>query len=539
MEMKSNPAVAKSPRGPGAGVGLVVAGVAFGLLGSTAEARDFFGFGGYYPRDYFYSARPPASVYRDSYDGGPRVDRLKAQTAEKLKKAPVPPPTKGPLMVVVSLSKQQLTVYDHGVPFLHSRVSTGTRGRETPTGVFAVIQKARWHRSNLYSDAPMPFMQRITWSGVALHAGVLPGYPASHGCIRLPEDFAIRLWRTTQTGARVIVVQGDAAPAEIAHPALFVKKAAPVVAPPVAGLGLVPPANAAEATSLRPSMDPVPVAPADNAQIKVAEVSVVRAGQSADAAGVSAPAAGASAAATSTVSSPREMPVAREAPILAAPQSSQPSTLAQTQVASTMAPPSGMLTPSQPSPAIPAPAPAAAPDRTLRPGPVSVFVSRKERKLYVRKGFEPLFDMPVTIKDPDQAIGTHVFTALAQEPDSDAFRWNVVTVPNAVRGDRRTQTPAPVRYAARKKASDKDVVLDALPAPSTEAAKAALDRIEMPPDAVQRISELMSAGASLIITDEGLGPETGQETDFVVLTRDGPQAPPAKKPRRNRDSEFD
>src|SRR6478752_851281 len=103
-------------------------------------------------------------------------------------------------MVVVSIAKQSLTLYDAGVPVAHSKVSTGVAGHPTPTGIFSVIQKSRYHRSNLYSDAPMPFMQRITWSGVALHAGLLPGYPASHGCIRMPEDFAVRMWRTTQMG---------------------------------------------------------------------------------------------------------------------------------------------------------------------------------------------------------------------------------------------------------------------------------------------------------------------------------------------------
>jgi hypothetical protein len=178
----------------------------------------------------------------------------------------------------------------------------------------------------------------------------------------------------------------------------------------------------------------------------------------------------------------------------------------------------------------------AAPEKPLRPGPVSVFVSRKERKLYVRKGFQPLFDMPVEIKDADQPIGTFVFTALAKEPNSDAFRWNVVTVPNAVRAGRRTETAEqPVRYAARKKHEPQETMIDAPPPPSTEAAKAALDRIEMPAEAVQRISELMSPGASLIVSDEGLGPETGQETDFVVLTKDGAQAPKkAAKPKRKR-----
>ena len=94
----------------------------------------------------------------------------------------------------------------------------------TPFGVFSVIGKKRWHRSNLYSAAPMPYMQRLTWSGIALHAGVVPGYPASHGCIRLKRDFAVRLWQLTRRGTRVIIAPDDIRPLEIANPRLFAAK---------------------------------------------------------------------------------------------------------------------------------------------------------------------------------------------------------------------------------------------------------------------------------------------------------------------------
>ena len=101
---------------------------------------------------------------------------------------------KGPLQIIISIADQQLSLYDNGAPIARSSVSTGVQGHPTPLGVFSVISKERWHRSNIYSGAPMPYMQRITWSGIALHAGVVPGHPASHGCIRLTNDFAIRLW---------------------------------------------------------------------------------------------------------------------------------------------------------------------------------------------------------------------------------------------------------------------------------------------------------------------------------------------------------
>ncbi len=107
---------------------------------------------------------------------------------------------KGPWSVLISIDKQQLTLYSGDQPVAHSKVSTGTASHPTPTGVFSIIQRNRWHRSNLYGNAPMWFMQRITWSGVAMHQGVVPGYPASHGCIRLPEAFARQLWGITQHG---------------------------------------------------------------------------------------------------------------------------------------------------------------------------------------------------------------------------------------------------------------------------------------------------------------------------------------------------
>src|SRR5437867_13350341 len=129
-----------------------------------------------------------------------------------------------PIMAIVSLRSQRITVYDAKGWILRAPVSSGTKGRETPAGIFSVIQKVEEHYSNLYDDAFMPHMQRITWSGIALHGGPLPGFPASHGCIRLPYDFAARLFDLTRLGMRVIVAPTDVAPIEITHPALFVSK---------------------------------------------------------------------------------------------------------------------------------------------------------------------------------------------------------------------------------------------------------------------------------------------------------------------------
>ena len=121
----------------------------------------------------------------------------------------------GPLVIAVSIEKQRVKVYDSNGLFAEAPVSTGTKSHPTPMGVFSIIQKNRHHVSNLYGAAPMPYMQRITWSGVAMHTGPLPGYAASHGCIRMPNEFAARMWTWTKMGTRVIVSSETAPPKDL------------------------------------------------------------------------------------------------------------------------------------------------------------------------------------------------------------------------------------------------------------------------------------------------------------------------------------
>ena len=128
----------------------------------------------------------------------------------------------GPMVVVVSLPRQQAYVYRNGVRIGVSTVSTGKSGHETPAGVYTILQKHREHYSNLYDNAPMPYMQRLTWSGIALHAGRVPGYPASHGCIRLPMQFAERLFAETMPGTVVVVAASGISPPSVTSPGLFV-----------------------------------------------------------------------------------------------------------------------------------------------------------------------------------------------------------------------------------------------------------------------------------------------------------------------------
>src|SRR5205085_7520211 len=146
-------------------------------------------------------------------------DKARKYIADRIRVPERLPP--GPLQIVISIKKQQLTLYAGGQVVAHSQVSTGVPGHPTPQGVFSVIEKQIYHESNLYSSAPMPYMQRITWSGVAMHQGVVPGHPASHGCIRLPAAFAKRLWGITKVGARVIIAQDEIPLAEISSKRLF------------------------------------------------------------------------------------------------------------------------------------------------------------------------------------------------------------------------------------------------------------------------------------------------------------------------------
>ncbi|MBV7256598.1 L,D-transpeptidase [Pacificimonas sp. WHA3] len=151
----------------------------------------------------------------------------------------------GPVLIVISRPLQRAYVYRNGVPIGISTVSTGRKGHETPTGLFTVLQKRVEHYSNLYNNAPMPYMQRLTWGGVALHAGNLPGYPASHGCIRLPHEFARLLYGVTALGITVVITDADAVPRLAPEPGIFLN-----------GRVSIPPAHQRGMTYWRPDLSP-------------------------------------------------------------------------------------------------------------------------------------------------------------------------------------------------------------------------------------------------------------------------------------------
>jgi len=178
----------------------------------------------------YYWGESDPSYYRPAQPFHPRKPKARRNTVDKKSKAAEKDTSakpQGPLIISISIDQQKIRVYDSNGLFAEDRVSTGMKGHPTPMGVFSVIQKHRLHHSNIYSGAPMPYMQRITWSGVAMHQGVLPGYPASHGCIRMPGAFAVKMWAWTKMGARVLVTPGDITPAPFSHPLLITQKVAP------------------------------------------------------------------------------------------------------------------------------------------------------------------------------------------------------------------------------------------------------------------------------------------------------------------------
>ncbi|MFO0992386.1 MAG: L,D-transpeptidase [Hyphomicrobiales bacterium] len=130
----------------------------------------------------------------------------------------------GPVAIIVSLPDQLVHVYRNGIRIAVSTCSTGKPGHETPTGVFTILQKDRNHHSSTYNEAPMPNMNRLTWSGVALHAGQLPGYPASHGCVRLPLEFSKLLFTVTHVGTAVIIANAHSQPNQVTHPGLVLSQ---------------------------------------------------------------------------------------------------------------------------------------------------------------------------------------------------------------------------------------------------------------------------------------------------------------------------
>ena len=173
----------------------------------------------------FVSAVLPVAVLGQTESKPPEIKKVKDLKPGQFTWNPDRSP-KGPVAIIVSIPDQRVYVYRNGIRIGVSTCSTGKPGHSTPTGVFTILEKDKNHHSSTYNNAPMPNMNRLTWSGVALHAGNLPGYPASHGCIRLPLKFSEKLFSITHVGTPVIVAGSHSDPKEVVHPGLVLADAA-------------------------------------------------------------------------------------------------------------------------------------------------------------------------------------------------------------------------------------------------------------------------------------------------------------------------
>jgi hypothetical protein len=418
-----------------------------------------------------------------------------------------------PIMAIVSLPDQRITLYDATGWILRAPVSSGQKGRETPAGIFSVIQKEAEHYSNLYDDAFMPHMQRITWSGIALHGGPLPGFAASHGCIRLPYDFAARLFDLTRLGIRVIVAPTDVAPVEIAHPALFMPK------PGADGLAAARAAEAEDAARKAAQARQAAVTASRESgravmAVRAAETLKLRA---------EAQLAAAETALGSAIS-PKQKERATDARAKAAARIEE----LQAQLAAASAelqPKLDAVAPAREA-AVTAEAARVVAAEAAREAaralqPVSVFISRKTQRVYVRRAFQPILETSVTILEPDRPIGTHVFTAMERTNGDTGMRWSVVSLEGG-----RPHGDVVEPHAGTGEGPEVEPI-----AKEPSDAKTALDRIVIPQD-VRRIAEMASPRSSLIISDEELSSETGKGTDFVVLLSGEPQGGIAIRRRR-------
>ena len=494
-----------------------------------------------------------------------------------------PRPAGEPIMAIVSIKSQQVTFYDADGWILRAPVSTGVKGRETPAGIFAVLEKDKDHHSSMYDDAWMPNMQRITWNGIALHGGPLPGYAASHGCIRMPYDFAEKMFDKTRIGMRVIISPNDAAPVDFSHPALFEPNAEVLAAAPVraetlgreaaeaatasddakkasaaagreaaslaaavrkleklnarAGARLVAADKAlaaadkakaraddlkqkavAQAAELAPQLD---AARAD-AQAKLDAATAAKVAAVDDAAKKAAATRAGEAASLAKAASKLEVATTRaDAKVAAADKAIAAAVQAQAKAAALKdkaLAAAADLAKQLDAARIDAQAKAdlaaaakgaakvadarktettkAASEAKLDLEPVSVYISRATQTLYVRRNthkrwpdggevFDASIEVPITIRDPDRPIGTHVFTAMARA--GAALRWSAVTIDDG------------------------------------DDARDALDRISIPQDLLDRIAPTALPRSSIVISDEPLSRETNYRTEFVAVLSDYPQ----------------
>jgi lipoprotein-anchoring transpeptidase ErfK/SrfK len=478
---------------------------------------------------------------------GEAYSRATAAAAKSKTKA-VPGPT-GPVLAVVSIARQSIHVHDGTGLVAQAPVSTGMAGYRTPTGVFSVLQKRRHHRSNIYSNAPMPYMQRLTWSGIALHAGVLPGFPASHGCIRLPYPFAVELWGMTKVGTRVVVAPDDAPVLPIEDARLPAPRLAPlpldddrlreqavseVDGPALASAAGVKVADAGGEldAALARRLDPLQRTKVTRALAEADAVAKAKAAKLA-AALSAARAAAAQEGATALRQAERALAAAerrrdwaasaavRARNAAVAERAGQTLAAAEDGVAEAQraADAALLMDAALSQEAFEAASAAAEAEEARREAaaavkaaarafePITIFVSRKAARVYIRQAWQPIHEAAVTFSDAGRALGTHVYLAVGPAAQGDTMRWLSVSLPTTAKSPRPRRRP--------------DAAASAAPTagPAQETAQSVLERFELPEETRRFIGDRLWAGATLIVSDHAPSGETGVGTDFIVLTR--------------------
>ncbi|AOF91124.1 L,D-transpeptidase family protein [Sinorhizobium sp. RAC02] len=406
----------------------------------------------------------------------------------------------GPLQIIVSKDLQELKIYDGGVVIATSRVSTGKAGHSTPTGIFSIIEKKRTHFSNLYDSAPMPFMQRLTWSGIALHASnSVPSYPASHGCVRLPNDFAKTLFSTTRRGGHVLITDREIVPQRVLHAALFKPVVVLPDTPLLSEAGLRPSLIEAGDKSVEVAMtDPKPevMTPViERMERDPIRILITRRGE-------------------------REMMMDLQGLLTSLGyDAGVPDGLHGKQTVAAIR--AFQLTEGLTD------------DGTVTPELIAAVYAKAGKgtppngQILVRQKFKPLLEAPITIRNPEIALGTHFLIARAVDADKGTAEWYGVSMDNQL--PKATLKRLGIATEADASASD--------------ALASTLDRLDIPDDTRMRISGLMGEGVSLSISDTDLGGETGNGTDFITVTRKVQKAEASavqsgKKPKKKKQSSI-
>ncbi|RVP16868.1 L,D-transpeptidase family protein [Sinorhizobium meliloti] len=381
---------------------------------------------------------------------------------------------KTPLQVVVSRDQQSLVVYDGDTVVATSKVSTGKAGHATPTGIFSSLGKRRRHESNIYSNAPMPFMQRLTWSGIALHgSNHVPDYPASHGCVRLPGKFAASLFKMTGYGMHVVISDRQIAPVEVASEMLFQPSESRPKGPALSDVPLRPAIGEFNQSAVEVAMTdkrPSPVA-SDEEKVPI-RILITRRGTQESVRDLQT--------LLNTLGYDAGLPDGFSGPATAA-------AIEAFQRAEGL-PVEGKITPELI-------------EAVFRKAGHSAPLNGVLR---VRRQFQPVFEAEVAIAEPEMALGTHLLQFQDLDTNTGQGKWFGMSLENRL-----------------PKTTKKRLGITAEGEPDRPGAlERTLSRITVPKDARERLAGLLANGSSLSITDTESGLETGEGTDFITVTRE-------------------